>query len=86
MTTDTITVRFFARFREELGTEQVSIPAQPGLTAGDILASLGKRSGPWAQLRDNPAVMIAINQTMAKPSSQVRGGDEVAFFPPVTGG
>lgn len=86
MTTDTITVRFFARFREELGTDQLSVPAQPGLTAGDILASLGGRGGPWAQLLGNPAVMVAINQTMAKPSSRVQGGDEVAFFPPVTGG
>ncbi len=83
---DTITVRFFARFREELGTDQVTVPAQPGLTAGDILDTLGQRSGPWSQLRDNPAVMIAINQTMARPSTQVNSGDEVAFFPPVTGG
>jgi molybdopterin synthase sulfur carrier subunit len=30
--------------------------------------------------------MIAINQAMAKPGSEVKAGDELAFFPPVTGG
>ncbi|MBW0148576.1 molybdopterin converting factor subunit 1 [Marinobacter arenosus] len=85
-TTDTITIRFFARLREELGAEQLTVPAQPGLTTGQILAELARRGGPWAQLQGSQPVMIAVNQTMAKPSTAVQGGDEVAFFPPVTGG
>lgn len=86
MTTNTINIRFFARLREELDTEHLSIPAQPGLTTGDILTELASRGGPWTQLQGDQPVMIAVNQTMAKPTTPVNGGDEVAFFPPVTGG
>jgi molybdopterin synthase sulfur carrier subunit len=86
MTDQTLTVRFFARLREELGTEQLTLPADRVQTAGDLLASLASRGGPWAQLQGSQPVMIAINQAMAKPATPVKAGDEVAFFPPVTGG
>ncbi len=86
MTNQTLTVRFFARLREELGTEQLTLPADKDQTAGDLLASLACRGGPWAQLQGSQPVMIAINQAMAKPAAPVKAGDEVAFFPPVTGG
>ncbi|MBK1873990.1 MULTISPECIES: molybdopterin converting factor subunit 1 [Marinobacter] len=86
MTDQTLTVRFFARLREELGTEQLTLPAEKNQTAGDLLAVLASRGGPWAQLQGNQPVMIAINQAMAKPAAAVKAGDEVAFFPPVTGG
>lgn len=81
-----ITIRFFARLREELDTEQLTIDARPGLTAADVLSELASRGGRWAQLEGDQPVMIAINQTMAKPASAVGPGDELAFFPPVTGG
>lgn len=86
MTANTITIRFFARLREELDTEQLSLPAEPNLTTGAILAQLAERGGAWAQLQGEQPVMIAVNQTMAKLSTEVNPGDEVAFFPPVTGG
>lgn len=86
MSDNTITVRFFARLREELETEELNVKALPGLTAGDVLAELASRGGRWAQLQGDQPVMIAINQTMAKAGSSVQGGDELAFFPPVTGG
>lgn len=86
MTEQTLTVRFFARLREELDTEQLTLPAGDNQTAGDLLAALAGRGGPWAQLQGSQPVMIAINQAMAKPGSAVKTGDEVAFFPPVTGG
>lgn len=86
MTEPTLTVRFFARLREELGTEQLTLPAQANQTAGDLLGILASRGGPWAQLQGGQPVMIAINQAMAKPATPVQAGDEVAFFPPVTGG
>lgn len=86
MTTDTITIRFFARLREELDTELLTLTAKSGLTAGDILSELAGRGGVWEKLQGNQPVMIAVNQAMAKPATLVKGGDEVAFFPPVTGG
>ncbi|EHJ06168.1 MoaD/ThiS family protein [Marinobacter manganoxydans] len=86
MSDNTITVRFFARLREELKTDQLTIDARPGLTAGDVLAELADQGGPWSQLQGDQPVMIAINQAMAKPGFEVKAGDELAFFPPVTGG
>jgi molybdopterin synthase sulfur carrier subunit len=86
MTEPTLTVRFFARLREELGTESLTLPASEHQTVADLLTHLASRGGAWAQLTGGQPVMMAINQSMAKPSSPVQPGDEVAFFPPVTGG
>lgn len=83
---NTLTVRFFARLREELGTESLTLPAHPDATAGQLLSQLAERGGAWAQLTGAQPVMIAVNQTMAKPQTRLKPGDEVAFFPPVTGG
>jgi molybdopterin synthase sulfur carrier subunit len=82
----TLKVRFFARLREELGVEEMAMDAQPGLTAGAVLEQLAKRGGAWTQLTDGQPVMIAVNQAMARETTEVKAGDELAFFPPVTGG
>lgn len=86
MSENTITVRFFARLREDLKTDHLVVEAKPGLTAGDVLSELASQGGPWDQLQGDQPVMIAINQAMAKPGTEVKAGDELAFFPPVTGG
>jgi molybdopterin synthase sulfur carrier subunit len=87
MATDkTITVKFFARLREELDTASLKVEAKPGLTAGRLLRDLAGNGGHWAQLDGAQPVMIAINQAMAKSDQALQPGDEVAFFPPVTGG
>ncbi|KPP99311.1 molybdopterin converting factor subunit 1 [Marinobacter sp. HL-58] len=81
-----ITVKFFARLREELDTASLTVEARPGLTAGQLLHDLAERGGNWAQLDGAQPVMIAVNQLMTKPDKTLHPGDEVAFFPPVTGG
>jgi molybdopterin synthase sulfur carrier subunit len=85
-TPDTIHVRFFARLREELGTSELAFPAGDASSAGDIAKSLAEKGGPWQQLTGDQPVLVAVNQSMAKSSTTVKAGDEVAFFPPVTGG
>lgn len=85
-TDNTITVKFFARLREELDTASLNVEAQPGLTAGSLLRTLAGNGGRWAQLDGAQPVMIAVNQVMTKPEKELQPGDEVAFFPPVTGG
>ncbi len=76
----TITVRFFASLREELQCEEALLPEQPGLTVSKV----------WNQVTRNHPVpanlLCAVNQEYADFSHQVVEGDEVAFFPPVTGG
>jgi molybdopterin synthase sulfur carrier subunit len=79
---------FFARLREDLGTgaEQLTLP--PGVsTVAGLRAHLVERGGSWAAaLAQGKAIRVAVNQEMAQPGTPVKPGDEVAFFPPVTGG
>jgi molybdopterin synthase sulfur carrier subunit len=79
---------FFARLREDLGSvgESLALPADVN-TVGTLRAHLAARGEPWATaLAANRAVRVAVNHDMADASTPVRPGDEVAFFPPVTGG
>jgi len=83
-----ITVLYFARLREALGrsSERIYLPAEVCDVEG-LRALLIARGGVWAQeLAPQRPVRVAVNQAMAVGDVQVTDGDEVAFFPPVTGG
>ena len=83
-----ITVRYFASVKESVGrdVEEIDVPAAVG-TVGALRAYLRERGGAWAEtLADSRRVTAAVNQDMVKPAATIRAGDEVAFFPPVTGG
>lgn len=83
-----IKILYFASIRERLGlaSEDYTTAPLPG-TAGELLAVLSARGGGWSEtLGDAAAVKIAINQQMASIESPIADGDEVALFPPVTGG
>jgi molybdopterin synthase sulfur carrier subunit len=83
----TVRVVFFARLREALGAagETVSLPA--GATVEALRDHLRRRGGAWeTELAPTRAVRVAVNQDMATLQRVLGPGDEVAFFPPVTGG
>jgi len=83
-----ITVVYFARLREALGKsrEELVLPADVRDLAG-LRLMLMSRGGAWTdELADGKPVRVAINQDMADGDTQISDGDEVAFFPPVTGG
>lgn len=84
----TLKLVFFARLREDLGTgaEELAVPADVATVAA-LRAHLVARGGAWAAaLAQGKAVRVAVNHTMAQPTTGVKPGDEIAFFPPVTGG
>jgi molybdopterin synthase sulfur carrier subunit len=84
----TLTLVYLARLREAFGTasEHVAPPAAV-TTAGALRAWLAARGGAWAaELAPGRNVRIAVNHDLAEPDTPVRPGDEVALFPPVTGG
>jgi molybdopterin synthase sulfur carrier subunit len=83
-----IKVLYFASLREQLGTDREAIASPAGLTTvADVAARLRARGGRWsAALGADQPVMAAVNQALARPDSAVHDGDEIAFFPPVTGG
>jgi molybdopterin synthase sulfur carrier subunit len=83
-----VTVLYFARLREALGrsSEQIALPAAVRDVEG-LRALLVARGGEWEQeLAPGKPVRAAVNQAMAVGDVPVSDGDEVAFFPPVTGG
>ena len=79
---------YLARLRDALGTgaESVDLPADVG-TVTALLAWLSRRGGAWShELAPGRAVRIAVNHDVARPDTPIHSGDEVALFPPVTGG
>lgn len=82
-----IRVLYFARFREKLGCEGESLPLPSPATVQGLLDALVARGGAWAgQLGCERGVLVAVNQAMAGRDAPLADGDEVAVFPPVTGG
>lgn len=78
---------YFASFREALGQSQEQLPLASYKTVACLLEDLATRGDAWqVALSANPNLQIAVNQTIADRSTQLNAGDEVAFFPPVTGG
>jgi molybdopterin synthase sulfur carrier subunit len=83
-----VKVLFFASMREQLGrpSEEIELPASIN-TVGALRDHLRARGGAWSSaFAPNRAVRAAVNQNMAQPAAALKAGDEVAFFPPVTGG
>ncbi len=81
-------VLYFALLRERIGMaqEEVSPPADVR-TVADLVTWLRARSAQHEAALANPAmVRVAVNQDYAQPSDAVRPDDEIALFPPVTGG
>jgi len=76
----TIKVKFFATLRESLEIEQVDVPADQANDVTDVwrVATNG------ALMPDH--VLCSVNLEHMPPDTPVKDGDEVAFFPPVTGG
>jgi molybdopterin synthase sulfur carrier subunit len=83
-----IHVLYFARLREQLNTGAEAMEYRPQLdTVNALVAILKARGDVWAELfADDQLVMVAVNQEMSDRNSPLKDGDEVAFFPPVTGG
>lgn len=82
-----INVHYFANIRETLGVgrEQVAMP-QPATVSGLIDALVAQHGGRWQGLLKETRVLVAVNQTVVPVTAVLKPGDEVAFFPPVTGG
>ena len=81
-----ITLQFFARYRERLGVDQEQLPWDASISSlRDLRDHLVARGDSWHVLGE-PRLMCARNQEMCSLDEPVLDGDEIAFFPPVTGG
>lgn len=83
-----LTIRYFAAVRERLGAEEsIALADTPARTVGELHAWLLSRSPAHAQALDpERGLRTACNQALCDADQPLSEGDEIAFFPPVTGG
>ncbi len=80
-----IKVLFFAQVRELTGTSQLELPAEY-CDVATLRAALAQQNDRWALALESGKLLAAVNQTLVAMDHPLQAGDEVAFFPPVTGG
>jgi molybdopterin converting factor subunit 1 len=83
-----LTILYFAWLRERTGMSEERVPVPAGVsTIGGLVAWLADRGpGHASAFANRRAVRCAVNQEFAGPDTHIAAGDEIAFFPPVTGG
>lgn len=80
-----IKVLFFAQVRELVGTDALELDSSAA-TVEQLRQELVTRGDRWALALEEGKLLSAVNQTLVESTHPVKAGDEVAFFPPVTGG
>ena len=78
-----ITVKYFAYLRERLGRDGDEVAAEGIGTVGELRRMLASGDGAAEEIGD---ALCAVNYEYADDGTPISDGDEVAFFPPVTGG
>ncbi|WP_456236914.1 molybdopterin converting factor subunit 1 [Elioraea tepida] len=83
-----IRVLYFAWLRQRVGVAEETVTPPEGVGTVGALADwlAGRSPGHSAAFANRASIRCAVNQDFATPDTPVRAGDEVAFFPPVTGG
>ncbi|MBP8185989.1 MAG: MoaD/ThiS family protein [Pseudomonas sp.] len=81
-----LSLQYFARYRETLGLPDERLEWHAGLACvNELRQQLLARGGVWQVLAE-PSLMCARNQELCSLNEPLCDGDEVAFFPTVTGG
>lgn len=79
---------FFARVKEQLGCAKLELEWDPSLDTIDALLEklCVREGGLWREILSEKNIICAVNQSVAADGAPLCDNDEVAFFPPVTGG
>jgi len=81
-----IKVLFFAKLSEQLGQRELILDAELAKDTDQLFTYLQAQTQEWARILGGQAWLKAVNQTMTSDNVALQDGDEVAYFPPVTGG
>jgi len=81
-----IKVVFFAALREQLNCSELTISSENITTVADLKQQLASRNEQYQARFANTSLLSAVNHDMVDGEQLIKSGDEVAFFPPVTGG
>ena len=79
-----IEIRFFATLKDRAGHDRLTLSLGDGTTVGDLVANLSAEHPALAEAL--PTSIVAVNHEYAFEADPLHDGDEVAFFPPVSGG
>ncbi|GCE82875.1 molybdopterin converting factor subunit 1 [Komagataeibacter diospyri] len=81
-------ILYFAWLRDRLGTPGETLPLQVGAhSVQDLIDQLRARGGAYGEIFAKPELIrVAVNQSFATIDAPIAANDEIAFFPPVTGG
>ncbi len=79
-----IRVLYFAALAEQVDCRSEELETNAA-SASELIEVLRARGEPWRSAFDS-RIQIAVNQHLARPADSLGDGDEIAFFPPVTGG
>ncbi len=88
MTEGILKILFFARLREQLECAEMSLPFADGLATVNGLRDhlIAEGGEAWRVVLEEDNIICAVNQSVVTAEARLVAGDEVAFFPPVTGG
>ena len=82
-----ITVHFFASYREQLDCDKLTLnDGEHPNTLAQLKAQLALKGESWQRVMSSDRTLMAVNQVMTRGDVALNHGDEIAFFPPVTGG
>lgn len=82
-----ILINYFASYRDRLNLGGEKIPLNDNLTCiEDVRQLLMARGEEWREVLGAGNLMCALNQELCQTSAAIEDFDEIAFFPPVTGG
>lgn len=81
-----IKVLFFASLREQLACDAIDIAKDQLASVSELRSALQEKGERWHRALSDEQIQVAVNQQLANMQTTVNDGDEVAFFPPVTGG
>jgi len=81
-----ITILFFAQLREQLQCEKLNLELPADSSVALLREKLIELHPAWLKFLASDKLLFSVNQTLVKASHVIQDGDEVAFFPPVTGG
>ncbi|WP_108125245.1 MoaD/ThiS family protein [Saccharospirillum mangrovi] len=81
----TVQLKFFARLREQIGIAEIAIPADQAPNLDKLMNWLQTQHPQWSDALQQPLTR-AVNEEVVNGNIDLKPGDQVALFPPVTGG